>query len=92
MGNSSEDFTLNAKKDIPVPPPLCGRLTTSYHSNRQAADVECVPSAMSDMWDRLFDEAYRADVLINTDSGNIIYAHASILVSSLFYFYGYARL
>ncbi|KAL8124999.1 BTB/POZ and TAZ domain-containing protein 4-like isoform X2 [Apium graveolens] len=87
MGNS-ENFTLKlkAKKDIPVPPPLCGRLTTSYHSNRQALDVECVPAAMSGIWDRLFDEAYRADVLINTDNGNIVYAHASILgvASSVF--------
>lgn len=81
MGNSSEEFTLEGRKEIPVPPPLCGRLTTCYNSNRQALDVDCVPSAMSDTWDRLFDEAYRADVLINTDNGNIIYAHASILVS-----------
>lgn len=88
MGNS-EDFTLKAKKDIPAPPPLSGRLISSYHFNRQAQDVQCFPSAMSDMWDRLFDEAYRADVLINTDNGNIIYAHASILVSFLFYFRGY---
>lgn len=85
MGNS-EDFTLKAKKEIPVPPPLCGRLTKTYYSNRLAQDVLCVPSTMSDMWDHLFDEAYRADVLIHTESGIIIYAHASILVSSLFCF------
>lgn len=34
---------------------------------------------MTELWDRLFDEAYRADVKIHTDSGIIIYAHASIL-------------
>ncbi|KAL1824241.1 hypothetical protein ACET3Z_011019 [Daucus carota] len=78
MGNG-DDFTIKAKKEIPVPPPLCGRLTTSYQLNRMARDVPCAPSAMSDMWDHLFDEAYRADVLINTDNGIIIYAHASIL-------------
>lgn len=90
MGNG-EDFTLKAKKEIPVPPPFCGLLTKRYHLNRLALDVPCVPSTMSDVWDRLFDEAYRADVLIHTESDIIIYAHASILVSCLFYFHCYLR-
>ncbi|XP_057528986.1 BTB/POZ and TAZ domain-containing protein 4 [Amaranthus tricolor] len=30
-------------------------------------------------YDRLFDEAYRADVVVHTDSGGQIYVHASIL-------------
>ncbi|KAG9135836.1 hypothetical protein Leryth_002545 [Lithospermum erythrorhizon] len=32
-----------------------------------------------DTWDRLFDDGYRADVVINTDHGGIIYAHANVL-------------
>jgi len=36
---------------------------------------------MMESWDRLFDEAYRADVKIHTNNGIIIYGHASILVS-----------
>ncbi|KVI08913.1 BTB/POZ and TAZ domain-containing protein 4-like [Cynara cardunculus var. scolymus] len=39
----------------------------------------CTSLAMIELWDRLFDEAYRADVKIHTDNGTIIYAHASIL-------------
>ena len=34
-------------------------------------------------YDRLFDEAYRADVVVHTDSGGQIYVHASILVRFL---------
>ena len=39
----------------------------------------CTSQDMMESWDRLFDEAYRADVKIHTDSGIVIYAHASIL-------------
>ncbi|KAJ9177364.1 hypothetical protein P3X46_012591 [Hevea brasiliensis] len=31
------------------------------------------------MWERLFDEGYRADVIIHTDKGRSIYSHARIL-------------
>lgn len=79
--------TLNSKKEIPVPPPLPGRVTASYGSKQKimgcSSGNNFVSRAMPNMWDRLFDDGYRADILINTDSGNIIYAHASILVSSI---------
>ncbi|KAH6803879.1 BTB and TAZ domain protein 4 [Perilla frutescens var. frutescens] len=39
----------------------------------------CAPNAVNSALDRLFDEAYRADVSILTDDGGVIYAHASIL-------------
>ncbi|KNA04602.1 hypothetical protein SOVF_198170 [Spinacia oleracea] len=38
-----------------------------------------VSTATTDLYDRLFDEAYRADVVVHTDNGGQIYAHASIL-------------
>ena len=38
-------------------------------------------TATKDLWKRLFDEGYKADVCINTDNGGIIYAHSNILVS-----------
>lgn len=41
-----------------------------------------VSTATTDLYDRLFDEAYRADVVVHTDNGGQIYAHASILVRS----------
>ncbi|KAF8404891.1 hypothetical protein HHK36_009786 [Tetracentron sinense] len=42
----------------------------------------CITTATKDMWERLFDTGYRADVSINTDNGGVIYAHASILLAS----------
>ncbi|XWS33499.1 hypothetical protein CRYUN_Cryun22dG0088400 [Craigia yunnanensis] len=38
-----------------------------------------VSTATRDLWDRLFDGGYRADVTIETDNGGIIYAHANVL-------------
>lgn len=82
MDNSYRSI-LNSKKDIPVPPPLPGRLTASYRSKQNITGCSSgnnfVCTAMPNMWDRLFDEGYKADILINTDSGHIIYAHTSIL-------------
>lgn len=70
---------------MPIPPPLPDRVTASYRSKQKimgySSGNNFVCTAMPDMWDRLFDEGYKADILISTDGGNIIYAHASILVS-----------
>lgn len=83
--DSSDKSPLNDATVLPVPPPLPGRVIIRCHPNRLAMDGSSgyshISTAMPDMWDRLFNEGYRADVLINTDSGGIIYAHASILVS-----------
>ncbi|EXB94057.1 BTB/POZ and TAZ domain-containing protein 4 [Morus notabilis] len=65
---------------IPLPPPPPSGASTGYCkrsvTNRSSY---CVPTAMKDSWDRLFDEGYRADVFIQTENGGIIYAHSSIL-------------
>ncbi|KAK4840570.1 hypothetical protein QYF36_012581 [Acer negundo] len=40
----------------------------------------CVSANVAnDLWERLFDSGYRADVAINTDNDSTIYAHANIL-------------
>lgn len=83
---TSEKSRVNNALVLPVPPPLPGRLNSKYHPYRLSRNgslgCDGASTAMPGMWDRLFNEGYRADVLINTDSGDIIYAHSSILVSS----------
>ncbi|KAI5416678.1 hypothetical protein KIW84_041634 [Lathyrus oleraceus] len=39
----------------------------------------CVPTATRDLWKRLFNEGYKAEVRINTDSSGIVYAHSNII-------------
>lgn len=79
----SYSSTLNSEKEIPVPPRLPGRVIASYYSKKKtmgsSSGNNFVCTSMPNLWDRLFDEGYRADVVIDTDSGSIIYAHASIL-------------
>ncbi|KAL9241612.1 hypothetical protein vseg_015704 [Gypsophila vaccaria] len=80
-------------RNVPIPPPLPCNATTST-CNEKVMDMvmaivkakessmkgqSCVNSATQDMWERLFDEAYRADVVIHTDGGGQIYGHSSIL-------------
>ncbi|KAI3794133.1 hypothetical protein L1987_36760 [Smallanthus sonchifolius] len=88
MEISHEEIPLVASKIEPVPPPLSGPSSTivnhrkccSLNKNRSTLmGRDCSISQARDSWDRLFDEAYRADVEIHTDSDAIIYAHASIL-------------
>ncbi|KAI3798971.1 hypothetical protein L1987_34259 [Smallanthus sonchifolius] len=88
MEISHEEIPLIANKSEPVPPPLSGPSSTivihrkccSLNKNRSTLmGRDCSISQARDSWDRLFDEAYRADVEIHTDSDAIIYAHASIL-------------
>uniref|UniRef100_A0A5B6ZMX9 BTB/POZ and TAZ domain-containing protein 4 n=1 Tax=Davidia involucrata TaxID=16924 RepID=A0A5B6ZMX9_DAVIN len=76
---------LIGERIFPVPPPLPGPSAISCHPKGLVMDgsalrgYSCVSTATRDLWERLFDEGYRADVSINTDTGDIIYAHASIL-------------
>ena len=67
-----------AERTSPAPPPFPSP-STSY-SNSPTTRLRSDESA-KDSWDRLFDEAYRADVIVQTENNSIIYAHASILVS-----------
>ncbi|XP_027360479.1 BTB/POZ and TAZ domain-containing protein 4 isoform X2 [Abrus precatorius] len=76
----------NTKKFTPAPPPM-------PHSAATGCPCECmapnnsaptwrstnVSSTTKDMWERLFDQGYNADVCINTDNGGVVYAHSTIL-------------
>ena len=57
------------------------RLQLPHDDRRRRIGRICVSVATRDMWERLFDEGYEADVLINTDNSGTIYAHSYILVS-----------
>ncbi|XP_051140610.1 BTB/POZ and TAZ domain-containing protein 4 [Andrographis paniculata] len=76
------------EKSMPIPPPLPKFNSRLHHkglvrtkSNITGENHLSPPAATAGncLLDRLFDEAYRADVSIQTDGGGVIYAHASIL-------------
>ncbi|TKY70654.1 BTB/POZ and TAZ domain-containing protein 4 [Spatholobus suberectus] len=76
----------NAKKFAPVPPPLPRSAATSCsceflapHNSTPRWRSSNVSSAARDLWERLFDQGYKADVCINTDNGGVVYAHSNIL-------------
>ncbi|GKA05772.1 BTB/POZ and TAZ domain-containing protein 4-like protein [Tanacetum coccineum] len=72
-----ESIQMVVKRDAPIPPPLP---TTARRSMAVLRRRSCCASASTtESWDRLFDDAYRADVSILTSSDDIIYAHSSIL-------------
>ena len=39
-----------------------------------------VSPATIELWDRLFDSGFKADVRINTGNGGIVYAHYNIVL------------
>ncbi|KAL0921769.1 hypothetical protein M5K25_008876 [Dendrobium thyrsiflorum] len=68
------------RRSSPKAPPFLG-LNARRSSSRRTAGLagDCVVSESTrDIWDRLFKEGYRADVIVHTSSGNIP-AHASVL-------------
>lgn len=75
-----------SKSVAPAAPPLPGP-ATSYHQKGLVMNglplrgYSCVSTAAKDLWERLFDSGYKADVTIFTDYNGIIYAHANVLVS-----------
>lgn len=77
-----------SKQTAPMPPPLPSPARTNLHHKRlgpcgsQNRGNCRASTAGNNALDRLFDEGYRADVLIHTDNGGVIHAHGSILVSS----------
>jgi len=89
MANMNGKSLRNAKKFIPIPPPSPRSAATGYPCEYAAMNnlsprgrSSCVSSATRDLWERLFNEGYKADVCINTDNGGIVYAHSNIIVSS----------
>lgn len=85
MKTNSEEIRSNAKKIEPVSPPLLGPSTTTIKGcllNKSRSALvrrNCYISQKRESWDRLFDDAYKADVEIHTNCDTRIYAHASIL-------------
>ncbi|KAK6130596.1 hypothetical protein DH2020_035688 [Rehmannia glutinosa] len=73
-GNSSDtlDFLENTKpsanynQNIPKPPPLPRKLL-----NRKLAKSCCVPKETRDVWEKLFNEGYGADVHIISGTGRL---------------------
>ncbi|KAL4372670.1 hypothetical protein HN51_006662 [Arachis hypogaea] len=71
----------------PPPPPLprsaatsccpCRRLVANYNSAMRERSY--VSPATIELWDRLFDSGFKADVRINTGNGGIVYAHYNIV-------------
>lgn len=89
MTNMDGQSLHNAKKLVPVPPPLPRSAATGYpceylvmNNLAPRGQSSCISSATRDLWERLFNEGYKADVRINTDNGGIVYAHSSSIVSS----------
>ncbi|XP_065854632.1 BTB/POZ and TAZ domain-containing protein 4-like [Euphorbia lathyris] len=65
----------------PAPPPLPAPVSNS-HRGRQLdlRGQSSVSTGTKEMWEKLFDEGYRADVVINTDNDRgSIFAHSNIL-------------
>lgn len=81
MGSCYEESLMVVKRDAPVPPPLPTTARPSMAVLRRRSC--CASVSTTESWDRLFDDAYRADVSVLTSSDDIIYAHSSILVSSI---------
>ncbi|GAA0140916.1 hypothetical protein LIER_02179 [Lithospermum erythrorhizon] len=81
MDRTDEKYTSTSEKQLPIPPPspYFGRHNGVSKSGLSCKGCCSVPGGKQDTWDRLFDEGYGADVLIRTDHGGVIYAHANIL-------------
>lgn len=85
MGKMDDICEESSKRQYPVPPPLPGPSTTAYKqkglvmNGSQLRGYTAVSTATKDLWERLFDSGYKADVTICSDNGDAIFAHASIL-------------
>nr|DAD25171.1 TPA_asm: hypothetical protein HUJ06_026635 [Nelumbo nucifera] len=71
--------SLCQKNTIPKPPPLPGKNFGKVNFPKRVIDCSYVSKEIKDMWDKLFKEAYGADVHILTEGKAIIPAHSSVL-------------
>lgn len=67
----------------PPPPPVRSNSGTMWKKSTLQKCNIFASKATRDAWDRMFDEAHGADVLIHTDDNGLIYAHSNVIVSSL---------
>lgn len=72
-----------ADSSVPIPPPVPSKSDKRHGGNDVAEGLgnSGVSTATRDMWDRLFNDGYKADVVIYTDNGGVVYAHSNIIVS-----------
>ncbi|CAH8280979.1 unnamed protein product [Arabidopsis lyrata] len=70
-----QSFKSADSSSVPIPPPL----PSKSDGHKKRLGPSCVSTATRDMCDRLFNDGYKADVVIYTDNGSIIYAHANII-------------
>lgn len=77
-----EDFSPENVSSPPPPPPPVYKTNKSTDLFTQRSH-SFVSKVTRDSWDRMFDEAHGADVLIHTDDNGLIYAHSNVIVSSL---------
>lgn len=77
----------NVSLPPPPPPPVKSNSGTELKKSTDMLLQKCnsfASKATRDSWDRMFDEAHGADVLIHTDDNGLIYAHSNVIVSSLY--------
>ncbi|KAL2920772.1 BTB/POZ and TAZ domain-containing protein 3 [Bienertia sinuspersici] len=67
------------QNDIPDPPPLpkSGNLNRRY--KQKSSDCFCVPKEARDLWDKLFEGGYEADVYLITEDKATVPAHFCVL-------------
>uniref|UniRef100_A0A1J3J7X3 BTB/POZ and TAZ domain-containing protein 5 n=1 Tax=Noccaea caerulescens TaxID=107243 RepID=A0A1J3J7X3_NOCCA len=67
---------VSALPSPPPPPPPPPAVKSKLPQRRRQSFVS---TATRDSWDRMFDEALGADVLIHTDDNGLIYAHSNVI-------------
>lgn len=76
--------SVSHNSNIPKPPPPPAVLSSGSKFSKRVPRFSNVPKEIKDMWNRLFEEGYKADVKILTDDvASTISAHSFVLVSSL---------
>ncbi|KAJ0252370.1 BTB/POZ and TAZ domain-containing protein 5 [Hirschfeldia incana] len=63
----------------PPPPPVKSNSGTKWKKSTLQKCNTFASKATRDAWDRMFDEAHGADVLIHTDDNGLIYAHSNVI-------------
>lgn len=75
--------SVSHNSNIPKPPPLPAVLFGGSKFSKRVPGFSNVPKETKDMWNRLFEEGYKADVHILTDDMATVSAHSFVLVSTL---------
>lgn len=84
---------MREKSSVPPPPPpppspttlsaqqkkIMAMIMAKERRNSIKGQSLVSTATRDDLWERLFDQGYRADVVVHTDHGAHIFAHASIL-------------